>query len=140
MLTLVPFTCYENTCTLSPLAIVCPRITCQTVYKTQTVVYSLRIPQRYMDLVNMTKKKSEKNSLALQVNTWLLLMWYEMFIWGTLRDLVPFMQFKKVKIAHECLTVSKIVNCTNGTKSCNASHIIIKVYFSLIYQYFCYAI
>ena len=60
MLTLVPFTCYENTCTLSPLAITCPEITSQTIYKTQTVVYSLRIPQRYMDLVNITRKKSEK--------------------------------------------------------------------------------
>ena len=51
------------------------------------------------------------------------------------RDLVPFVQFKnektlmeecyfllKVTLLHGCF--SRFINCTNGTKSCNASLII----------------
>ena len=50
-----------------------------------------------------------------------------------LRDLVPFVQFKKrekhpwtnvifskVKLLHGCF--SRFLNCKNGTKSCEASH------------------
>ena len=45
-----------------------------------------------------------------------------------LPDLVPFMQFKnpatllKLRLLHWCF--SRFLNCTNGTKSRNASHIL----------------
>ena len=40
---------------------------------------------------------------------------------GALRDLVPFVQFKKLALLHGCF--SRILNCANGTKSRKASHI-----------------
>ena len=50
-----------------------------------------------------------------------------------LGDLVPFVQFKNVKntqngvivtLLHECF--SRFLNCTNGTKSRNASHMMFR--------------
>ena len=63
-----------------------------------------------------------------------------MIICGVLRNLVPFVQIKKrekhpsrsvnfrlhhatllkLKLLHGCF--SRLLNCTNGTKLCNASH------------------
>ena len=42
-------------------------------------------------------------------------------ICGTLRDLVPFVQFKK-REKHPWGVFCTFLNCTNSTKSCNASH------------------
>ena len=49
---------------------------------------------------------------------------------SALRDMVPFLQFKKRELAtllkvtllHGCF--SRFVNCKNGTKSANASHML----------------
>ena len=63
-------------------------------------------------------------------------------IYGVLRDLVPFVQFikrekhpwrdvtlLKVTLIHGCFL--RFLNCTNGTKSCKASHIQ-RIFFALI--------
>ena len=59
-------------------------------------------------------------------------------ICGALRDLLPFLQlkkrekdpwasatFSKVTLLHECF--SRFLNCTNGTKSRNAPHLLKKL-------------
>ena len=57
-------------------------------------------------------------------------MLIKIYIYDTLRDLVPFAQFKNVKnthgavltLLHECF--SRFLNCKNGTKSRKISHIV----------------
>ena len=43
-------------------------------------------------------------------------------ICDALHDLVPFVKFKKLK-KHPWRSFSRFSNCTNGNKSCNASHL-----------------
>ena len=46
---------------------------------------------------------------------------------GALHDLVPFVQFKKVKFLVKLQASSRFLNCTNGTKSRNALQISCKI-------------
>ena len=62
---------------------------------------------------------------------------------GVLRDLVTFVQFKNVKDTHRVTLLhvcfSGFLNCTNGTKSRNASHISPFLHYSTrIFQIRCY--